>query len=222
MTEQQGTDKARDLFRAAYENRYTWDENFPGYTAEVSLKRGDDVHTGQMRVIPGQPMPKAEITNVSDEAAKKAIEEQAWEISVHRVRRTFEQTHGQNVFKLGDTDKSGAVEIFVEGKAMGDRYKVRDNEVCLVHRHIGNVVVTINTYTSHKTGEGYLSHRYDSTYADPATGEVKGESDFEDTYEKIGGYYILTKRLICSTQDGEEVTQEFSFSNVRLLQPAIV
>jgi Protein of unknown function (DUF3386) len=222
MTEQQGTDKARDLFRAAYENRYTWDENFPGYTAEVSLKRGDEVHTGRMRVIPGQPMPKAEITSVSDEAAKKAIEEQAWEISVHRVRRTFEQTHGQNVFKLGDTDKNGAVEIFVEGKAMGDRYKVRDNEVCLVHRHIGNVVVTINTYTSHKTGEGYLSHRYDSTYADPTTGEVKGESDFEDTYEKIGGYYILTKRLICSTQDGEEVTQEFSFSNVRLLQPAIV
>jgi hypothetical protein len=220
MTEQQA--QARDLFRAAYENRYTWDENFPGYTADVSFKRGDEVHTGQMRVIPGQPMPKAEITNVADEAARKAIEEQAWEISVHRVRRTFEQTHGQNEFKLGETDATGAVEIFVEGKAMGDRYKVRNNEVCLVHRHIRDVVVTINTFTSHKTEEGYLSHRYDSTYTDVATGEGKGESDFEDSYEKIGGYYILTNRLICSTQDGEEVNQEFSFSNVRLLQAAIV
>jgi Protein of unknown function (DUF3386) len=222
MTEQKGTDQARDLFRAAYENRYTWDENFPGYTADVSLKRGDEIFTGQVRVIPAQPMPKTEVLNVADEAAKKAIEEQAWEISVHRVRRTFEQTHGQNVFKLGETDKTGAVEIFVEGKAMGDRYKVRDNEVCLVHRHIRDVVVTINTYTSHKTGEGYLSHRYDSAYSDPETGEIKGESDFEDTYEKVGGYYVLTKRLICSTQDGEDVTQEFSFSNVRLLQPAVV
>jgi hypothetical protein len=175
-----------------------------------------------VRITPDQPMPKSEVLNVADEQAKKEIAEQAWEISVHRVRRTFEQTHGQNVFKLGDTDKSGAVEIFVEGKAMGDRYKVRDKEVCLVHRHIRDVVVTINTYTSHKTPEGYLSHRYDSTYSDPTTGEVKGESDFEDTYEQVGGYYILTKRLICTTQDGEDVTHEFSFSNVRLLQPATV
>ncbi|MGB5592975.1 MAG: DUF3386 family protein [Crocosphaera sp.] len=28
----------RDLFRAAYENRYTWDQNFPGYTADVTFK----------------------------------------------------------------------------------------------------------------------------------------------------------------------------------------
>lgn len=220
MTEANGNDQAREIFRAAYENRYTWDHNFPGYTADVSLKRGDEVYSGQVR-LPADGM-KAEVTNVADEQAKKEIAEQAWEIGVHRVRRTFEQTHGQNVFKLGETDKTGAVEIFVEGKAMGDRYKVRDKEVCLVHRHIGNVVVTINTYTSHKTGEGYLSHRYDSAYHDAATGEAKGESDFEDTYEKVGDYYILTKRLICSTQNGEDVTHEYSFSNVRLLQPAVV
>jgi Protein of unknown function (DUF3386) len=220
MTEAKGNDQARAIFRAAYENRYTWDANFPGYTADVSLKRGDEVFTGQVR-LQSDGM-KAEVTNVADEQAKKEIAEQAWEIGVHRVRRTFEQTHGENVFTLGETDKTGAVEIFVEGKAMGDRYKVRDKEVCLVHRHIGKVVVTINTYTSHKTPEGYLSHRYDSAYHDAATGEAKGESDFEDTYEKVGGYYILTKRLICSTQNGEDVTHEYSFSNVRLLQPAVV
>lgn len=220
MTEVKGNDQARSIFRAAYENRYTWDHNFPGYMADISLKRGDEVYSGQVR-IPADGA-KAEVTNVADEQAHKEIAEQAWEIGVHRVRRTFEQTHGQNVFRLGETDKTGAVEIFVEGKAMGDRYKVRDNEVCLVHRHIGNVVVTINTYTSHKTGEGYLSHRYDSAYHDAATGEAKGESDFEDTYEKVGNYYILTKRLICSTQNGEDVTHEYSFFNVRLLQPAIV
>lgn len=220
MTEAKGNDQAREIFQAAYENRYTWDHNFPGYTADVILKRGDEVYSGQVR-IPADGM-KAEVTDVADEQAKKEIAEQAWETGIHRVRRTFEQSHGQNVFKLGETDKTGAVEIFVEGKAMGDRYKVRDNEVCLVHRHIGNVVVTINTYTSHKTGEGYLSHRYDSAYHDAATGEAKGESDFEDTYEKVGDYYILTKRLICSTQNGEDVTHEYSFSNVRLLQPAVV
>ncbi len=33
------TDLARDRFKAAYENRYTWDENFPGYTTELELKQ---------------------------------------------------------------------------------------------------------------------------------------------------------------------------------------
>jgi hypothetical protein len=60
------------------------------------------------------------------------------------------------------------------GKAEGDRYHVRDNEVSMVHRHIHGTVVTIHTFSSHDTGAGYLSHKYDSVYCDPATGEQKG------------------------------------------------
>ena len=30
-------------FRAAYENRYTWDSDFPGYTTKLELKQGDEI-----------------------------------------------------------------------------------------------------------------------------------------------------------------------------------
>ncbi|MCU0567242.1 MAG: DUF3386 domain-containing protein [Oculatellaceae cyanobacterium Prado106] len=211
--------KARDLFRAAYENRYTWDHDFPGYSADVTLKRGAEEFTGQVLIKSDM---KAEILNVEDEQAKKEIGEQAWEIAIHRVRRTFEQTHSQNTFTLGETDETGAVEILMGGKAAGDRYKVRNNEVCLVHRHIHGTVVTINTFSSHPTEAGYLSHRYDSAYHDPTTGELKGESSFEDHYEKVGNYYALNNRRIVSTHNGETITTEFSFTNIKLLQPATV
>jgi hypothetical protein len=211
---------ARDLFRAAYENRYTWDSNFPGYTADVTYRAGDQTYTAKARINADCTF---DVSDIDDADAKKAIQSQVWEIAVHRVRRPFEETHGKNVFTLGDTDETGAVEIFVSGKAMGDRYKVHNNEVSLVHRHIHNVVVTINTYSSHDTGSGYLSHRYDSVYSDPQTGEVTGgKSDFEDLYEKIGNYYILTSRVIRTEQDGAVSTQEFGFSNIALLQPATV
>ncbi|MCY7277140.1 MAG: DUF3386 domain-containing protein, partial [Phormidesmis sp. CAN_BIN44] len=36
--------EARDLFRAAYENRYTWDKKFPGYTMDITYKKGDTVY----------------------------------------------------------------------------------------------------------------------------------------------------------------------------------
>lgn len=206
---------ARDFFRAAYENRYTWDKDFPGYTADVTFKQDDQVVTGKVRVNPDM---KAEVFDVEDEDAKQAIHSQLWETAIHRVRRSFEDTHGKNTFSFGDTDETGAVELLMGGKAEGDRYKVRDNEVTHVHRHIHGVVVTINTFSSHNTGEGYLSHRYDSVYHDPKTGEQKGgKSVFEDNYEKVGDYVILTQRIIRTETDGKESVQEFNFSNIKLL-----
>ncbi|MCL6433741.1 MAG: DUF3386 domain-containing protein [Leptolyngbyaceae cyanobacterium HOT.MB2.61] len=211
---------ARELFRAAYENRYTWDKHFPGYTADVQLKTDDQVYTGRIRINADLSF---DVSDVADEEAKKAIHGQVWEIAVHRVRRPFEETHGKNTFEYGATDETGAVEILVGGKSEGDRYKIRNNEVTLVHRHIHNVVVTINTFSTIDTGEGYLSHTYDSVYHDPKTGEQKeARQEFEDTYEKIGGYWIMTRRAIRSEKEGKPVTTEFAFSNVALLQPVAV
>lgn len=206
---------ARDFFRSAYENRYTWDLNFPGYTADVSYVEDGQTITGQVRV--GADL-KAEVTGVEDEAAQKAIHGQMWETAIHRIRREFEDTHGNNTFEYGQTLEDGSVEIRMGGKAEGDAYQIRNNEVSMVHRHIHGVVVTIHTFSSHKTGEGYLSHRYDSVYHDPKTGEQKGgKSLFEDSYTGVGGYQILSSRRIETEQDGETSSQEFVFSNICLL-----
>jgi Protein of unknown function (DUF3386) len=192
--------EARELMRAAYENRYTWDKNFPGYTADITLKRGNEVFTGKAKVNPDL---SAEVFEVEDEEV--------------------DDTHSKNTFSYGTTDETGAVELLLGGKSEGDRYKIRNNEVCHVHRHIHGVVVTIDTFSSHDTGEGYLSHRYDSIYHDPKTGEAKGgRSVFEDSYEKVGNYYVLTSRIIETEENGEKVIREFGFSNIKLLEPALV
>ncbi|MEM1255680.1 MAG: DUF3386 domain-containing protein [Cyanobacteria bacterium P01_H01_bin.21] len=206
---------ARDLMRAAYENRYTWDSSFPGYTTDVEFKHGDKTYTGKARVNPDL---SAEVFDIDDEAALKMVKGQLWEVAIHRVRRDFEDTHGKNKFALGETDEKGAVEIIVEGKSTGDKYKVLNNEVVLVHRHIHGVVVTINTFSSHDTGAGYLSHTYDSVYHDPKTGEQqKGRSEFTDEYDKIGDYFVLSRRAIASDDEGD---MEFSFSNIQMLEAA--
>lgn len=216
MTEQL---EARELFRAAYENRYTWDNNFPGYTADVTVRQGNEVHTAKIRV---SEKLNAEVSDIDDEQVKQSILEQVREIAIHRIRRSFEETHGKNTFSYGETDETGAVEILMGGKAEGDRYKIRKNEVCLVHRHIHGIVVTINTFGTHHTSEGYLSHRYHSVYHDVKTGELKGESEFEDNYEQVDDYYILTQRVIRAIEGDQQITTEFNFSNVALLQPAVV
>ncbi len=207
---------AQELFRAAYENRYTWEKSFPGYTADVTYKQGNEVLTGKIRV---PATLKPEVLDVENEEAKQAIHGQLFEVAIHRIRRSFEETHGSNTFSYGKTDENGAVEILMGGKASGDKYKLNKNEVTLVHRQIHGVVVTINTFSSHETGEGYLSHTYDSVYHDPKTGEQKGgKSDFVDEYEKVGNYVILNRRQITTDLGGETVIQEFTFSNIKLIE----
>ncbi|MBE9212340.1 DUF3386 domain-containing protein [Plectonema cf. radiosum LEGE 06105] len=206
---------ARELLRAAYDNRYTWDNNFPGYTADVTYKYEDKEFKGKVRVNPNL---KAEVFDIEDEQAKEAINNQLWEIAIHRVRREFEDSHKDNTFSEGETDESGAVEVLVGGKSSGDKYKIRDREVVLVHRHIHGVVVTINTFSTHDTGAGYLAHRYDSVYHDPQTGEQKGgKSEFEDKYEKVGDYSILNERIITTQVEGKPMTMQFIFSNIQML-----
>lgn len=208
---------AQELFQAAYENRYTWDRDFPGYTADVTYKNDDQVFTAKVCI---NAELKAEVSGLDDEQASKAIQYQAWEIAIHRIRRAFADTHGANTFSYGATEANGAVEILVGGKAEGDKYKVHNNEVSHVHRLIHGTFVTIDTFSSHQTGEGYLSHTYDSVYHDPKTGEQKGgRSEFVDEYEKVGKYFILNRREIRTETAGKISTQEFIFSNIQLLEP---
>ena len=211
-------DDATASFRAAYENRYTWDAAFPGYTADVTYTHNGQAYRGQATVTADL---KLAVTGIDDEAAQKAVHGQLFEVSIHRVRRGFEDSHGQNTFRYGDALADGSVEILMGGKAEGDRYQIRNQEVSMVHRHIHGVVVTIHTYSSHDTGAGYLSHRYDSVYHDPKTGEQKGGlSNFEDEYTEVGGYYMLSRRAIETVTDSGTDVQEFVFSNIALLDPA--
>ncbi len=201
--------------QAAYENRYTWERSFPGYTAAVVLKQGDETFTGTVKVNPNL---SAEVIGIDDDGARDSIIGQLREVAIHRVRRTFAETHGKNTFRYGTTDDTGAVEILMGGKAEGDRYKLRNNEVCHVHRHIHGVVVTIDTFSSHDTGAGYLSHRYDSVYTDPATGEPKGgKIVFEDNYQKAGDFQILSQRIIQESVADGTTSTEFNFTNIELL-----
>jgi hypothetical protein len=206
---------ARDLFRAAYENRYTWDRNFPGFTADVTFNHNDASFQGQVRVNADL---SAEVNGIDDKEAADTVKNQLREVAIHRIRRTFEETHGKNEFEYGEPQADGSTEILVGGKSSGDRYRVKDNIVTLVHRHIHGIVVTINTLSAIDTNSGYLSQRYDSIYNDPQTGEQKGgKTVSEDNYTQVGDYFLLTSREVVSTADDKEDRLAFGFQNLALL-----
>lgn len=208
----------RDAFRAAYENRYTWDPGFPGYRGRCLWEQLDGAGEASRRVegsfTVGADL-KAQVEGIEDGEVHKAMASQLWEVAIHRVRRSFEQTHGDNTFSAGDTDAVGT-EVIVGGKNAGDRYRISGDVVTMVHRHIHGTVVTIFTESVTHTGSGYLSRTYTSQYADPASGAARGgKSTFTDTFVPLveGGPWVLRERLVVTEACGDTPasSQRFRF-----------
>lgn len=210
---------AQDVFRAAYENRYTWDENFPGYRADLELKQGDEVYTGQIVINPDLTV---EVKGIDNEEVQQSVYTQLRDVITHRKRSSFEKAHGKNKFSFGEKDETGAVEILVQGDAMGSNYKVRGVEICQVSRVMGRMAFVINTHESLDTGEGYVSRRYDVVFRNPQTQDVIRELEFEDIFEQVGDYYVMTRQTVHSKENDHVITTEFNYSNVKLLEPATV
>lgn len=211
------TDNARELFQAAYEHRYTWDQNFPGYSAQITIKQGEEIHTGNIIIKPDMTV---EISGIENEEVKQSVANQLRDIVTHRKRSSFEKTHGKNSFTMGKIDDHGAMEILVKGDAMGSNYKIKNTEICQVSRVMGTMAFQIDTHASLETPEGYISRRYDAIFHNTETGNLMRELEFEDSYEKVGDYYLMTHQTINSKENDQVITTEFTYSNMRLLDRA--
>ncbi|MEM6501493.1 MAG: DUF3386 domain-containing protein [Cyanobacteria bacterium P01_C01_bin.89] len=202
---------ARALFRAAFENRYTWGDNFPGYSANIELRQGDEVFNGKVAIAPDF---STSVEGVENPEVAKTLEIQLRDIVTHRRSSTFEKVHSENQFALGDTDDTGAVEIKVSGKSMGSGYKVRNGEICHVSRAVGPMRFEIDTRKTLNTGSGYVPTTTDAAFYKKDSGDLIREITYEDSYEKIGDYYLMVHQTLRVQENGEETVTELTFSDV--------
>lgn len=211
---------ARERFRAAYEHRYTWDSNFPGYTTKLELKQGDETYNAQIKVNSDLSV---EVSGIEDEKVAESVYNHMRDVITHRKRNTFENAHGKNTFTLGEEDSTGAVEILVKGDSMGSNYKIRGTEICQVSRVMGPMAFVINTNESLDTGEGYISTGYNAIFRDSKTNELKAKREFHESYEQLGKYYIPKHQVIESLDpSSDKIVTEFIFSESKLLEPAAI
>ncbi len=208
-------EECRKQFKAAYENRYTWGTEFKGYKGKCSWSNGEINLNGLFLLDRNM---KANVQDIDDETVSKSIESQLWEVGIHRIRRPFEKTHGENIFIAGDHNQTG-LEVIVEGKNKGDKYRIKDNIVTMVYRHIHGRLITILTEKVIHTGNGYLSKNYSSQYLDPISNNpIKGKTHYSDIFLPLyeGGPWVLTSRSIDSEGfEGLPMSKEvFKFSDL--------
>ena len=110
--ENQGEINCKEIFRKAYENRYTWKNEFKGYKGKCIYFVNNNFHEGDFFL--GKDF-KPNIQNIEDEKIVKSISSQLFEVCIHRVKREFKSVHSENNFNLLKNSESG-IEMSVSGK----------------------------------------------------------------------------------------------------------
>ncbi len=207
----------KELFKNAYERRYTWDSKFSGYQGKCIFSLNSNTYKGNF--VLGKDF-KPVIQNIDDPEIVKSISSQLFEVSIHRVKREFEEIHSKNNFNLIKDSESG-IEMMVSGKNEGDRYIVKNNCINMVYRKIHGIIIEIFVQEFFDTGNGFLSKKYTSQQIDPNT--LKANSlklEYEDIFINIGSQdiWLLNSRSIkYLNKNQEEEIQKFIFEDLSLL-----
>jgi uncharacterized protein YneR len=208
----------KEIFRKAYENRYTWKNEFNGYKGKCILYINENIHQGEFSL--GKDF-RPNIQKIEDEKIVKSIASQLFEVCIHRVKREFNSVHSENNFNLLKNSESG-IEMSVAGKNQGDKYRVKNNCINMVYRKIHGTIIEIFVEEFLHTGIGSLSKKYSSQSIDPDTLNAKSQKlEYEDEFINIDeeDYWILKSRTIkYLNQNKEEETQKFVFDDLSLLK----
>ena len=207
----------KEIFRKAFENRYTWKNEFNGYKGKCILYVNENIHEGEFSL--GKDF-RPNIQKIEDEKIVKSIASQLFEVCIHRVKREFKSVHSENNFNLLKNSDSG-IEMIVSGKNQGDQYRVKNDCINMVYRKIHGTIIEIFVEEFFHTGIGSLSKKYSSQTIDPDTLKAKSQKlKYEDEFINIGeeDYWILHSRTIkYLNQNQEEETQKFVFEDLCLL-----
>ena len=196
----------KEIFKKAYENRYTWPNKFNGYKGKCIFVENEKSIEGEF-ILDSNFKPK--IINISDKNIVKGISSQLFEVAIHRVKREFTDVHKNNNFKfLGESDKG--MKIGVLGKNEGDKYRVKDEKINMVLRKIHGVVIEIFVHEFFDTGDGFLSKKYSSQQLNIETLTPKSNLlEYEDNFVDLGinNIWVLESRTIKFLDDNGKANE---------------
>ena len=208
----------REIFKNAYEKRYTWKNDFKGYRGKCSFLIENKKYDGKF--ILGKDF-KPEIEEIADEQVKRSISSQLFEVAIHRVKREFEKVHSENDFQLENISENG-FQMRVSGKNEGDKYRVKNDCINMVRRKIHGINIEIFVEQFLDTGIGFLSKKYTSQQIN--ANNLKYDSkkfEYIDQFINIGdkNTWILNSRTIkCLNKCGKKEIQKFVFEDLTLAE----
>ena len=200
------------IFQEAFENRYTWPQNFNGYKGSCLFNEKNSSYQGDF-IINKNFQPS--VQNIEEKEIVKKISSQLFEVVIHRVRKSFEDIHSKNEFHFLRQSEKG-IEMKVSGKNYGDKYRVKDGSINMVFRKMHGVIIEIFVEDFFDTGIGILSRKYTSQQLDIVSLKPKNfRYEYLDNFVKIQNtnLWVLESRTINYLHNNKEILHEYIFKD---------
>lgn len=220
--EQQPADpQAYKLMTRAVQARATWDEAFPGFTADVKLNYQGDPQRGTVRVARDGTIKLSGL----DGAARDWAYEWLGEMVFHRTGGQSSAAQYREIRFVGPkNDPLGP--MLATGDEFDSSFRVDGKVIRQVNRnlapagarHSGPQRVRINVLATDTTPDGrVLPVQYVINYLD-ADDQLTGVEAVSSRFVQVGGYYVPQWRRVITTGDKTITSGELSLSNHRLTE----
>jgi hypothetical protein len=194
--------RARQIFRAASENRYVWDGGFPGIKADVRIVDHGGEPVAAKVTVDRNLAVDFECDDCGAELRTLA-RAQISQFVTHRAYEPFDEKYGKGkaYFQLLDEHDGGKYEIKVDGEtAMGSWYLIDGKEVRELTRTLGGPVkFMIHHEKNIVTEDGrYIANYYPVTFYMEHGGEKMdlGKVVYDDEFFKQGDYWLPKHRIL--------------------------
>ena len=226
--------EARAIFRAASENRYIWDNGFPGLTADLEI-----INLGKPPVMAKVSIDKNLTLDFDcpkcDGTLRSEAKAYVSQFVTHRAAESFEDKYGVGKagFKMVNNKRpDGMVEVKVDGDtAMGSWYLLdpKKKEVKKLTRKLGGPIeFLINQERNIRTEDGrYIANYYPVEFY-MMMGDKKiplGTVIYDDLFQKNGKWWMPVHRTVKGEMPQMDRTLtkvdiEMNFKNVKYMGAA--
>lgn len=206
---------AWNLLKSARETSQNFPTSFAGVTADVTLNDNGKVAKGSFNYDVGKSV-ELKIEGL-DEDAKRWLDEQTMSVIAHRRGGDFTKGDGRHPITFAENDNSPAGRRVALNDSMRSYYRVRNNQVVEVDRHIGDDHFIITVLETTRTPEGKsLPRHFTVTYFDAKTGAIKRSEAFTDEYKLVDGVWFPASRRMVRAENSKVITRVIEFHNPRI------
>jgi hypothetical protein len=199
-------------FQRALAARASW-QQFPGFAADVAGNVDGRAFSGKAKIGAS-----GDVSLELDEGVVKPwVEEQLQSLVNHRLPPPKETR--PPVLRFGDQDKSnplGRLLIF-DGGQFASSYRVQDDRITVVNRHLGRQNMTITVLDDAKNAEGkQLPRSYTVQYWNADDGTLERTESISNRWTRVGRYDLPASVTVTAATKAGLSVRSIQFSNHQL------
>lgn len=215
--EQKGADpKAVALFQEAVAARARW-KDFPGFKARIEGSLDGRPFDGKVTIDAAGSVQ----VETEEHVVEPWVREQLESIAMHRgagaeaasesaapILRFAEQKDDHPLGRL----------LTFEGGRFASSYRIKDRQILVVNRRMGQLHMTITVLENERNPEGsFLPHSYTVQYWDAATGDLRRTETVQERWQRIGQWDLPTWHMVTTAAETGLTVRTFRLSQQQLL-----